>query len=111
MEQGFWTRVLQMQMNDNEIIYKCLLKYNIELYLFGSARISATPNDLDILLIYPDDSKITKAFDLKKLLKNYLQELNNIEVHMVLMTSQENEEINFVKKENAIKLQICGNKK
>lgn len=65
------------------------------------------PNDLDILLVYPDDSKVAKALVLKKMLIGYLQEVNDIEVHMILMTVQENEEVNFVEKEDALKLQIC----
>ena len=84
---------------------------SIQLYLFGSARISKTPNDLDILLIYPDNSRITKALELKKVLVSYLQELNGIEIHMVLMTVQENEEINFIKKEGAVKFYISRNNK
>lgn len=111
MEEGFWIQVLQKQLSDNEIIYEYLTEYSIQLYLFGSARISKTPNDLDILLIYPNNSKVTKALELKKVLVSYLQELNGIEIHMVLMTIQENEEINFLKKEGAIKLYIRRNDK
>ncbi len=107
MEKDFWKQVLQMQLNDNEIVYEYILKYDIQLYLFGSARISIMPNDLDILLVYPDDSKVAKALVLKKMLIGYLQEVNDIEVHMILMTVQENEEVNFVEKEDALKLQIC----
>ncbi|MGN0245865.1 MAG: nucleotidyltransferase domain-containing protein [Lachnospiraceae bacterium] len=111
MEEGFWIQVLQMQLSDNEIIYEYMTECSIQLYLFGSARISKTPNDLDILLIYPDNSRITKALELKKVLVSYLQKLNGIEIHMVLMTVQENEEINFIKKEGAVKIHICRNNK
>ena len=111
MEEVFWIRVLQNQLSDNEIIYEYLTECSIQLYLFGSARISKTPNDLDILLIYSDNSRVTKALEFKKVLVSYLQELNGIEIHMVLMTIQENEEINFLKKEGAIKLHIRRNDK
>lgn len=111
MEEGFWIQVLQKQLSDNEIIYEYMTECSIQLYLFGSARISKTPNDLDILLIYPDNSRITKALELKKVLVSYLQELNGIEIHMVLMTVQENEEINFIKKEGAVKFYISRNNK
>ncbi len=106
MEEGFWIQVLQKQLSDNEIICEYMAKCSIQLYLFGSARISKTPNDLDILLIYPDNSRITKALELKKVLVSYLQKLNGIEIHMVLMTVQENEEIDFLKKEGAVKFHI-----
>lgn len=111
MEEGFWIQVLQKQLSDNEIIYEYMTECSIQLYLFGSARISKTPNDLDILLIYPDNSRITKAIELKKVLVSYLQKLNGIEIHMVLMTVQENEEINFLKKEGAVKFHISRNNK
>lgn len=106
MEEGFWIQVLKKQLSDNEIICEYMTECSIQLYLFGSARISRTPNDLDILLIYPDNSRITKALELKKVLVSYLQELNGIEIHMVLMTVQENEEIDFLKKEGAVKFHI-----
>lgn len=111
MEEGFWIQVLQMQLSDIAIIYEYMTECSIQFYLFGSARISKTPNDLDILLIYPDNSRITKALELKKALVSYLQKLNGIEIHMVLMTVQENEEINFIKKEGAVKIHICRNNK
>ena len=106
MEEGFWIQVLKKQLSDNEIICEYMTECSIQLYLFGSARISRTPNDLDILLIYPDNSRITKALELKKVLVSYLQELNGIEIHMVLMTVEENEEIDFLKKEGAVKFHI-----
>ena len=106
MEECFWIPVLQKQLSDNEIICEYMTECSIQLYLFGSARISKTPNDLDILLIYPDNSRITKVLELKKVLVSYLQKLNGIEIHMVLMTVQENEEIDFLKKEGAVKIHI-----
>ena len=111
MEECFWIQVLQKQLSDNEIICEYMTECSIQLYLFGSARISKTPNDLDILLIYPDNSRITKVLELKKELVSYLKKLNGIEIHMVLMSIQENEEINFLKKEGAIKLHIRRNDK
>ncbi|WP_147565057.1 hypothetical protein [Coprococcus eutactus] len=84
-----------------------MTKYNIQLYLFGSARVSKKPNDIDILLIYPDISKVTEALELKKVLISYLRELNCKDIHMVLMTVQENDEINFAKKEGAIRFDLC----
>lgn len=106
MEESFWIQALQKQLNDNEIIYKYMLEFDIELYLFESARISKTPNDLDVLMIYPDSDRVTKVLELKKILISYLHELNGMAIHMVLMTVQENEEINFLKKEAAIRIQI-----
>ena len=111
MEEGFWIQVLQKQLNDNEILCEYLTKCGIKLYLFGSARISKTPNDLDILLIYPDNTRVTKVLELKKELISYLYGLNGIKMHMVLMTVQENEEINFLKKESAVKLYISRKSK
>ena len=107
MEKSFWIHILKRQLSDNKTIYKYMTKYNIQLYLFGSARVSKKPNDLDILLIYPDISKVTETLELKKELISYLQELNCKDIHMVLMTVQENDEINFVKKEGAIRFNIC----
>ena len=66
MEKSFWIHILKRQLSDNKTIYKYTTKYNIQLYLFGSARVSKKPNDLDILLIYPDISKVTEALELKK---------------------------------------------
>ncbi len=106
MEECFWIQVLQKQLSDNEIICEHMTECSIQLYLFGSARFSKTPNDLDILLIYSDNSRITKVLELKKVLVSYLQKLNGIEIHMVLMTVQENEEIDFLKKEGAVKIHI-----
>lgn len=111
MEEGFWIQVLQKQLSNNEIICDYLSECSIQLYLFGSARISKTPNDLDILLIYPDNSRVAKALELKKVLVSYLQGLNGIKIHMVLMTVQENEEIHFREKEGAVKFHIGRNNK
>ena len=111
MEDGFWIQVLQKQLNDNEMICEYISEYSMQLYLFGSSRKSKNPNDLDVLLIYPDDSRVAKALEMKKELVKYLRGLNAIEVHMVLMTVQENEEINFIKKEGAVKIHISGEDK
>ena len=86
-------------------------EYDIQLYLFGSARVNKTPNDIDILLIYPDNKRVTQAIELKKMLASYLQDLNGIEIHMVLLTVRENEDINFLKKECAVKIHVNRNKK
>lgn len=43
----------------------------------------------------------------KKVLISYLRELNCKDIHMVLMTVQENDEINFAKKEGAIRFDLC----
>ena len=48
MEKDFWKQVLQMQLNDNEIVYEYILKYDIQLYLFGSARISIMPIEKNV---------------------------------------------------------------
>ena len=76
MEDGFWIQVLQKQLNNNEMICEYMSEDGMQLYLFGSGRKSKNPNDLDILLIYPDDSIVTKALELKKVLVKYLQGLN-----------------------------------
>ena len=55
MEECFWIQVLQKQVSDNEILCEYISEYDIQLYLFGSARVNKTPNDIDILLIYPAD--------------------------------------------------------
>lgn len=106
MEECFWRQVLQKQMSDNEILCEYISEYGIQLFLFGSARDKKTPNDIDILLIYPDNKRVTQAIELKKMLKSYLQDLNGIEIHMVLLTVRENEDINFIKKEGAVKFHI-----
>lgn len=111
MEECFWRQVLQKQMSDNEILCEYISEYSIQLFLFGSARVNKTPNDIDILLIYPDNKRVTQAIELKKMLKSYLQDLNGIEIHMVLLTVRENEDINFIKKEGAVKFNISRDNK
>lgn len=111
MEECFWIQVLQKQVSDNEILCEYISEYDIQLYLFGSARVNKTPNDIDILLIYPDNKRVTQAIELKKMLACYLQDLNGIEIHMVLLTVRENEDINFLKKECAVKIHVNRNNK
>ena len=106
MEECFWIQVLQTQVSSNGKICNYILACDIQLYLFGSARFNNTPNDIDILLVYPDDRRITEVLEVKKLLISFLQELNEVEIHMVLLTVRENEEINFIKKEGAVRIHI-----
>lgn len=106
MEECFWKQVLQTQVSSNGKIRNRILECGVQLYLFGSARFSNVPNDIDILLVYSDDRRITEVLEIKKLLISFLQELNGLEIHMVLLTIRENEEINFIKKEGAIRISI-----
>lgn len=78
--------------------------FDIQIYLFGSACIKNNPNDLDVLLIYPSYKEVKEALKLKEMLIFYMERLVEIQMHVILLTIQENKEINFVQKEHAVKI-------
>ncbi len=104
MEESFWISVLRKYLNNNQTICKYTLMFDIQIYLFGSACIKNNPNDLDVLLIYPSYKEVKEALKLKEMLIFYMERLVEIQMHVILLTIQENKEINFVQKEHAVKI-------
>ncbi|WP_124041787.1 nucleotidyltransferase domain-containing protein [Clostridium perfringens] len=78
-------------------------QYNLELWMFGSALNKKNPNDIDILLLYPIETKDIKGiYGFKQYFKSNMEKYFNIDVDILLLSYEEENEINFKVKENCI---------
>lgn len=78
---------------------------NINIYLFGSAKSSNNYNDIDLLIVYKDNSvNIIDILRLRKKLADNLMSIYEVEIDICILSEQENEETKFIEKENGIKL-------
>lgn len=74
------------------------------IYIFGSILIKKDPNDIDVLLIYSDYSdKLLSEF---KLIKNAYQTLCETPFNFTVLSSNEEQELNFLKKIDSQLLKI-----
>lgn len=95
----FITSLLKIVKKNKFLEYK-----GIEYYLFGSSMSSNKPNDIDILLIY--DSKKTDYQKISNLRKSLYEEVSrelNKPAHICLLTTTEEEELNFISHEKCVK--------
>jgi hypothetical protein len=74
-------------------------------YIFGSFLNSASPNDVDVLIVYdPLFCAPAHAYELHTSFVNRLQEITGIAVHVTLLTTDEERESNFINDTGAVRL-------
>lgn len=80
-----------------------LREINVKVYLFGSARKSSSPRDIDLLLIY-DKELITvdRILWIKNYIRNYIDSKFNKPVDIIVLSQKEEKESNFIKEENCV---------
>jgi len=78
---------------------------NIKIYLFGSAKSSNNYNDIDLLIVYKDNSvNIVDILLLRKKIADKLKSIYEVGIDICILSEKENEETKFIEKENGIKL-------
>lgn len=103
MVQHIWITYLQLRMNENPYLTMLLKEQGINLYLFGSAIYKDLPEDLDVLMVYPiNQVNISFALDMKNILLEYLIHISLLKVDLLLLSSEEETEVNFIEREKAI---------
>jgi predicted nucleotidyltransferase len=76
-------------------------------YLFGSFLSSASPNDVDVLIVYdPQSCAPSQAYELHRGFLNRLRETTGIAVHATLLTTDEERGCNFIKDTGAVRLDL-----
>jgi predicted nucleotidyltransferase len=107
MENPILITFLQQRINENKDISKLIKEYNINFYLFGSILNSKAPNDIDLLMEYnPNSIALKSIIKLKNEIINYLNESNFIKVDLLLLSSEEVIEVNFIEKEKAVNFKL-----
>lgn len=103
MESHIWITYLQREIKQNKKILNLVEKYNLTFYLFGSAKINKNPSDIDILLIYEDEMiSLDNFLNLKNLITKFLLSLiTTLEIDLLILSKEEEKEINFIKSEEA----------
>lgn len=70
----------------------------VEAYVFGSASLFKTaPNDIDILIIY-------ETINQAKKIRQILSDVNNIPIHLLFLTREEETETNFIFTQKCIQI-------
>lgn len=94
-------------MNENLNLCNILKEKGIHLFLFGSALNKDFPRDLDILMVYSSTNvSIQTVIDLKNQLLQYFKKKCHIPIDLLLLSLEEVEEIDFIEKESAYKLNL-----
>jgi predicted nucleotidyltransferase len=76
-----------------------------EVWLFGSALISAAPRDIDLLVVYvPDVISPTQAMSLRAPLRRAIARVSSLKVHLVLLSEGEALETGFADAEGAVRV-------
>lgn len=77
---------------------KELLTISFEIYLFGSAVYSRTPNDIDILLVY-DKQSLRSVLAGKKKIKELLSpKFDGLPIHFTTLSRKELKQTRFLNK-------------
>lgn len=88
-------------------IYNNYRKLDVDIFLFGSILYTNSPNDIDILILYPiSTSYIDKIFELRDNIKMILEKELSIDIDILILSYEEEKEIEFIQNEKAIKLNI-----
>jgi hypothetical protein len=74
----------------------------VDAYVFGSALHSATPNDLDLLIVYPRGMSAHDALALRRRVKALVGKKLGVIAHIVLLSAAEELEVSFVAKERCL---------
>lgn len=107
MENPILITYLQQRMNDNKELINCIREYGINFHLFGSILKKENPRDLDILMIYDQDLiNLKSVLKLKNEIVNYLKENSFSEVDLLLLSIEEELEVNFIKSEKAVNIKL-----
>ena len=85
------------------------------IYVFGSAVFSLTPNDLDLLVVYdPELCPPNEARNRAEILAAKLTSHSGLQPHVVVLTKAEEQNVNFIHNEQAVEFcrwQEIGNDK
>lgn len=102
MEENFWIQELQMQLKKMPDLCKNKNLLDCKLYLFGSACSKLSPNDIDIVLMYPYNlHRMQEIFQLRDEIIRYLEYKIKLQVHILTLSYEEEKQILFLSKENA----------
>ena len=104
MENHIWITHLQKRINHCEKILNLIERYHLAFYLFGSAKIEILPRDVDILITYNDQLiSFKNVWGLKVEIKKILLSFDtNIKFDLLILSVEEEKEINFIRSEEAI---------
>ena len=103
MESFFWTLEIQQQLSKHLDLLNSYIKYNMEIYLFGSAQWKVFPNDIDIAILYPYSSMNTAQI-VRDETVSILQNAFSLTIDSVLLSYEEDSQICFLSKEHAMKI-------
>lgn len=97
-ESGFWTTYLRKRTKTLS-----LPDCGFELYLFGSARVSATPSDLDLLVVY-NPCLLTRASmaRLASMVASEIEIETSVRVDLCRLTISEAEQSKFRQLEGCV---------
>lgn len=94
-------------MNENSDLITSIKEYDIKFYLFGSVLSKENPNDIDLLMVYnPNLISLKSVVKLKNKIINYLDESPLIKVDLLLLSMEEESEIDFIKSEKALNIEF-----
>ena len=81
-------------------------------YIFGSFLKSASPNDVDVLVVYdPQFCAPAQAYELHSSFVNRLKEVTGIPVHVTLLTAGEERGCNFINDTGAVRFDLIVDSK
>ncbi|WP_160693132.1 hypothetical protein [Clostridium sp. C2-6-12] len=84
-------------------------KYSLNIFLFGSVFNTSNPNDIDILILYPRNTNyINEIFNLKNNMKLILEKELLIDIDILILSYEEEEEIDFIRCEGAINFDLIN---
>lgn len=103
MGNHIWITNLQLKISRNPNLLKKIKNCKISLYLFGSAKTKKNPNDLDILLIYEQNRLgFEELLRVKKEIMEFLICNFQLEIDLLILSDEEEAEVNFIGSEEAI---------
>ncbi len=76
-------------------------------YLFGSFVRDELPNDFDILVVYPKAAPVNDILALRSRLRAFAEEELGMAAHVVLLTQEEESEVEFVTRENCLPIDLA----
>lgn len=107
MEENFWIQELQMLLKMMPDLCENISSLDSKLYLFGSACNNLSPNDIDIILMYPYNlHKMYEILQLRDEIKLFLEYKIKLQVHILTLSYEEEKQILFLSKENAKSINI-----
>ncbi len=100
MEKSFWIQELQRKLNNDQDLSKQHTRFDMHLYLFGSATRNNFPHDLDIVILY-HQSHMKEAQAIRNITIQILRSLFAVSIDCILLSFDEEKQVNFLMKENA----------